>query len=345
MKNFTLYDELNDLIRSTNWIYYRISTAIDINILADTVGAKDFIRNYIGKGGKLTQTIDTEIEGLSDQRLLHMLSCFFWGYYLYKNLASLQKHINDSVYHLNDNPNETLEERFAYIWFLICFFHDLGYAYENNAMTVTLSEYKELYKEFPRRPKGIPVVYTKELLDNYNKYRKCRWGCVDHGIIGGFKQHKELCRLRKIKNGEETDSDGSCEKDYSKEHYWGKSLEDAFALSAWVIACHNIYMIGPKDKNVECYHCCELDKLIDAGKPIDLKKHPLLFLLCLADSIEPMKILHSVEEFKKITIEFSEDMLSINAKDLCPAKHDAYISAIIDIGNWLTDSNSFNISM
>jgi hypothetical protein len=61
--------------------------------------------------------------------------------------------------------------------------------------------------------------------------------------------------------------------------------------AAWTIICHHIRSAEETSDTAERYRSFGLSNLITKeGKPlIHLDKHPLLFLLCLVDTIEPIK--------------------------------------------------------
>lgn len=322
---FKLY---SNCILSGKWQYYPLSS-ISIEVLRDAEIGKTFISSYLGKGCKNELKVFEYIHRLSDVRIRHIVSCFFLGVAIYNKCSKIQNSINSLLQTIHANPKEIPEERFPYVWMLICLFHDLGYTVENGLEALKNSKFDELMKTFPKRPKYIPKLFSKALLKNYNKYRLCRFGVNDHGIVGGIMLYKDLCELRKAKEKEDPI------------HFWGESLNKDFCIAAWTIVCHNVFMIKKGDKNEKCYSCINLGSLIynDQSRAINLIVHPFLFLFCLIDSIEPIKVIPDCKMLKKISIRIEDDHISVDCSKLCNVLQDDYSKRIKGMKKWLMDVN------
>jgi hypothetical protein len=330
MKN--LYDLYNECISNHEWNYYNPTSSTGIEVLSDADVSRSFVASYLGKGCKNKVDIFNYIEELSDIRIRHIVSCFFLGVTLYNHCRNIQESINNLLSKISGNPGETIQERFLYVWMLISIFHDFGYAVEDGLKTLEKSEFNELIKRLPPRPRYIPDIYTKKLLKNYNRFRKCRFGVNDHGIVGGIKLYKDLCELREIKEKGDL------------LHYWGKPIEKDFGIAAWTIACHNVFMVKRGDWNEKCYTCKRMNGLVyDTHlREIKIDKHPFLFLFCLVDTLEPIKTLHNYNLLKKISLEIKSDNIKLDYSKLCQItkKNSCHIG--VKMNDWLTDVKEIN---
>ena len=323
-----LYDLYNECITTHEWEYYPLSS-LGIEVLNDADISRSFVVSYLGKGCKTELDIFKYISNLSDNRIRHIVSCFILGVTLYNRCRNIQENINNLLSTINGNPYETTKERFLYVWMLVSIFHDFGYAVEDGLISLEKTEFNELIKRFPTKPRYIPDIYTKILLKNYNRYRTCRFGVNDHGIVGGIKLYKDLCELREIKE----------KKD--KLHYWGEALVKEFCIAAWTIVCHNVFIVKKGDNNEKCYTCKRLNHLIfdHQSREIKSKQHPFLFLFCLIDSIEPIKIVHDYHLLQKMSIDIQDNGITLDYSNLCNVLCKVFSKKIIDMGLWITDVN------
>lgn len=117
---------------------------------------------------------------------------------------------------------------------------------------------------------------------------------------------------------------------------WAKDLEKSFSLAAWAVACHNIWFVKATDKDAKCYRHYKLDKLIYEGKSREIKQSPLLFLLCLVDSIEPIKAFHDHNHLYNLEIEFNDNTIGLSFSDPDIGKDD-YCDRIKGLNDWLCD--------
>ena len=135
---------------------------------------------------------------------------------------------------------------------------------------------------------------------------------------------------------------GEKEKQLDMNLYWGKELEKDFYFAARIIITHNIYKINPYDNAVFYYKYFNLNKLVSSERLINIKKDPLLYLLCLIDSIEPIKIFYDNNHLDKISIEFKNNSILIDVSKLTELVRCDYLGRIISLNNWLTDVNIIN---
>jgi hypothetical protein len=337
----TLYREYEQLLSNGDWKYYPFKETLGIDILSDRDSMISFFVSYLGKGEKAVLPIFKFLNTLSEDRLQHTFSCFLLGILIYEKCESLLYRINNILNQIPIQNPEKPCERFKYLWMLISIFHDFGYAIESKDKELRKNEFKELMTRFHSRPKSIPSIYSKKLIRKYNKYRLCRFGVNDHGICGGIKLYSDLYKLR-----------GKKEDQSTTEHYWGADLVPSYALAAWTVACHNIWLVKNDDNNagsIMCYKCQHIDELIYSKESRIIKESPFLFLLCLADSIEPIKIFKNLDILNHIAFDFSkENCIKILSRDMCIVHNELYLSKIKDLNDWLTDvtiNETFQISI
>ncbi len=323
---------------SNKWNYYKENTINTASYIYEDLfsnNCKKFILNYLQKGQKTDLKHIGWFDSLSSNRLQHTLSCFLLGINFYFHFKSLQNEINTKISRIRQNCNNEDEySRFKYIWMLICLFHDIGYAIEEKKVAIEEKILNKILTDFLKVVSSYNYnnyTYSKKLIKNYDKYRKQKFGVTDHGIIGGALLYKDLCELRKEK-----------EKQLDMNLYWGKELEKDFYFAARIIITHNIYKINPYDNAVFYYKYFNLNKLVSSERLINIKKDPLLYLLCLIDTIEPIKIFYDNNHLDKISIEFKNNSILIDVSKLTELVRCDYLGRIISLNYWLTDVNIIN---
>lgn len=302
-----------------------------------------FIKKMLERGEKGDISCMEQLKSLPLIRKQHTVSCFLLGNMIYNESNHLKGDVDRVMENIRKcKQGETGTKRFRYMWMLISVFHDLGYKIENN----NCQENKEVDKAFSSLPvywKSVndaslmfPTLalykpYTKALVKRYYEYRKQKWNCIDHGIAGGALLFKDLCELRKRKAE-------YYHGDYSDNGlYWGEELEQDFLFAAWTVACHNIYQISSYDQNVDYYQKFNLRNLISDNKLIDKEQLPLLYLLCLVDSIEPVKLTNSIHLLDKIDIDISNNAILIDLTQLTDWKvRLGYLGKMRALNTWLT---------
>ena len=308
----------------TLWNYYGISGFYSLLDLNNTNCCKSFIVQTLFSGEKNEgSSLYQFIDDLCPQRIRHIVSIFFMGIILYNNSCSIKNRIRETLmrYECLNLDFSSEDRRFSYVWMLICLFHDLGYAIEEN--TPCKEDYD--WGKMPLKPKNFPKVFSKQLIKNYASFRLCKFGVYDHGILGGMKFYDDLCRLRERK------SHSGC-----TERYWGEEMKQFYALAAWVIMCHNIWMIKETDKNALSYRCHGLKAIIGNTKyVISSKYHPLLFLFCLTDTIDFSKLLgrEFFDAMCCIKLDFSDNKLLLDI----PASLNVDTSVLLNMNSWLTN--------
>ncbi len=285
-----------------------------------------FILDLLKRGGKGDIECTKHIQLLSTYRKQHTISCFLLGNHIYNECHSLHIQINSILEKLrNTDYQESVEKRFRYIWMLISIFHDLGYGIEEQNININDKEITSALTHLALSKYALKPPYTRNLIKNYFKFRKECMNKIDHGIAGGALLYQDLCALRKQKEGKDNTL------------FWGKVLEKDFAFASWTIACHNIYKIQPNNSSEPCYKKYHLNKLINDNRLINKEKLPLLFLLCLVDTIDPIKYVNNISILECFHMEFDKDRITISVKDLPDNIRCKYLGKLLFLRTWLSD--------
>jgi hypothetical protein len=178
--------------------------------------------------------------------------------------------------------NKAGYKEFPFMWFLTCLFHDFAMQQENSEeLLEKVVDIDTLYKCYSIRHKLLEKRVTgisRPLFNHirhYFLYRRFKHKKIDHGILAGIYFYDKLVKNRIIK-----------ERERNNNLFWGKELEKQYGQIAAAIATHNIWF--PTNKTACDYIKFEMKELINV-KPISLKIFPLLFLLGLVDTIDPIK--------------------------------------------------------
>jgi len=323
-----LFDIYNDVYSDkSKWRYY---SKMNINPFSSDYDTKEFVTRFIELSAKAQENpLYDNIDKLDNQRIRHIVSTFFLGIYLYYNVPKIKGSIDIVIYRFKkQNPDSKIE--FSFIWFIICLFHDLGYSIENH------NTYKDFdgfisgkVKYFLKEPVGVPTLYKNVYKDYFNYRLNSPNDFIrkpDHGICGGIilfnKLNEILLKKQKIKK-----SDGLS---------WNLKLINIYRHTSWVILSHNIFFIRKGDISEQAYRDNNLDDLIlekHEDSKINLKKHSLLFLFALVDTIEPVKTLGSYENLKKLKCEVDSDKIIFELND-SEFKND-YFNNVCDLKKWL----------
>lgn len=309
------------------WRYY---SKMNINPFDSDSDTKDFITRFIELSGKSNDNpLYDNINKLDNKRIRHIVSTFFLGTYIYFNVEPIKDSIDKVISRFKkQNPDSKIE--FSFVWFLICLFHDLGYAIEDKEKFNDFDDFiKGKVKYFLNERVGVPAFY-ESVYENYFNYRlKSRNVCIrkpDHGICGGiilFNKLNEIL-LRKQANKE------------SEGLYWNQKLINIYRHASWVILCHNIFFIKKGDIAEQEYLDNKLNALILNEKEttkINIKKHGFLYLFMLVDSIDPIKIANTFDSLTNFKFEISNNNLCFEIDD--EAKRNDYFKKVLDLKLWL----------
>lgn len=192
-------------------------------------------------------------------------------------------------------------------------FHDFAYQYElEESNLIEIKDLDSLHKKF-----NIENFLLEEKIDGISKklfscckdyfiYRRDFMNRIDHGVFAGIYLYDRLVKIRQRKETEINDP-----------LYWGKELEKQYALASASIAMHNIWM--PKKTDEVVYKRFNLDKLIKF-EPLKSKDHPLLYLLGIVDTLEPIKLFLDIDKgidekyiFDNLQLEFKVNSITFQA--------------------------------
>lgn len=330
-------ESYNELLREQEkWNYYRVSDINSGGFQAFSNKENKSIEKLLFKGGKIFNLADNSLGCISQERYTHILSVYLMGLQIYHKSAYIREGINRFLQSC-ELRQEEIDKQFMYIWLLLAFFHDIGYAIEENQIKVSFNQYSN--------PKNIdamlPPIFTDTLFDNYDRYRKKCMNKVDHGIWGGRIMYKEVNKLRaeRFRN-----SGGQCQRSAScscNGLCCREELRDVYAKVARTIMAHNIYFAN-KD-NMECYRCMGLDSLImeplikkRKTYVISFKESPLLFLFDLVDTLEPVKRQELANALCLIRWRVNKKSITFDLSDLSPEQQELYSKQLMGMNSWLT---------
>jgi len=297
------------------WKYYK-GLKIDELPLKDEETAWTFIEKYY-KAGDKNEVFDKSFKK-DTQRNLHSVSVFFLGILL-----------SDLV--LGKDYKNKMEPDFRYLWFIASLYHDYSFRLEGNIKdTDRFSSIEDVFKEYDVKYKifdeGHKPTFHKNLVEAYFKYRIEKCKKLDHGIVGGILLYDRLRKNYDIAYERHNDLNPEANKECFEHNnlLWSFSQFDFFSELADTIIAHNIWFCT--DSHCESiYENYKLQDLIIKEKSDFKKKHkradnPFLFLLVLADTIEPIKRKEFVkyapqELLEKISITAGNDEITIEVLD------------------------------
>lgn len=148
-------------------------------------------------------------------------------------------------------------------------------------------------KGFLQYNNGIKIKkgwYSSRVKENYFWYRLLARGKLDHGIVGADKFFSDMVQIY-YRNYEEELEEGTFQhfrntknRIFSCEHF------KVWAYIADCIAAHNIFKAENSDSIRKLYEEFDLRELLPENYVrISYSKNPLLFILCVADTLEPTK--------------------------------------------------------
>src|SRR5665647_873156 len=122
-----------------DWNYYGQPF---INPFEDKIINLDFIHDYFNYGGK-SMVISELINIMDPMRHSHTISSFFIGMLIKQQICPNLRIVN--------SPSNEFE--FSYLWFIVCLFHDMGYAQERDCLYKY--NYENVSREYSRQYRWI----------------------------------------------------------------------------------------------------------------------------------------------------------------------------------------------
>lgn len=219
-------------------------------------------------------------------------------------------------------------------WRLGNIYHDLGLIYvaptRYSKFTVSSKEHwlsDRIFRgiEFNNGVIIEKAMYKRKTVLNYLEYCKMTKGIrhYDHGIVGGLWLYDNLMKnYYRTYREESTRNPDIRIDDFLVDGYWHFSFEQkiVFAYLADCVIAHNMW---PAKKDTrDTYLKCGLEELVQPWfKKISFRNNPILFILAIADTIEPVKLysveanMTEVEIWKGINIKAERKSLFIKLMD------------------------------
>jgi len=293
--------------------YYTQSNA-SINTMnsANTNEHIQFIFDYFSDGGKY-EVVDDFFNYKGDlKRSIHTNSIFFLGCLFYKEL----KLSNKIDFYIREH------EQFYFIWFLTSLAHDFAYKYEDDFDKYKHAIKKEIFElkyDLLNTTQKCNKPYIEDLVQHIPEYfgsrlKQCR---IDHGIVAGMKLFDSLVRNRK------TQKEKYGIEDKARNLYWGDDLDPLYHCASSAVSTHNIWQ-NNKNKNLF---------------PVSLENFPLLFLLGLVDTLDPVKTFDCVDPvyvLENILIKFeNQKTIEITNKDNSKLDFNKLVKKVEKLEDWL----------
>lgn len=312
---YAIYEEIRK--NRISWDYYckhnkdNYDPSNDIFKCEDK--AKEFIEKYFWHGSKSVFLLqDGSKLNQLNKRYVHTVSLFFLGIYLYDKLEW-------------DGKGEVSTEeysKFLFLWFISCLYHDVGYYFENNNdKCIQLKTIEEFISENNIKDdsnllkSNSDIIYPySSLLKGYYDYTVKELGHLDHGITGGIILYDRLVQNTKA-HGENCCEDGIL---------FSSKLYPDYRKAADAVARHNIWFAkkGEHEERIKKYEKYGIDdELVINGEceRLSLSNDNIIyFLLCLADSIEPVKLYSCVypeEVLKRINVDVRNNEITFSFTD------------------------------
>ena len=167
-ESINLYDQIVNLYNHVSeWNYYNADFEKPFGINT----ARKFIEQYFEKGAKRGVVLPF-IDEIDSMRYVHTISVFFIGLLIKRELCP-----NLAIRSKVDTDYE-----FSYLWFLVCLFHDMGYAIENDwtykfTYKKNTNQYRNKYREKRDLPKwrqdryeDLGVIYVAPTNDIHSHF-------------------------------------------------------------------------------------------------------------------------------------------------------------------------------
>jgi len=172
--------------------------------------------------------------------------------------------------------------------------------------------------------KSLKPTYCEETINAYFR-KRLHDGCIDHGIASGFVFYDSLVKnyLENEKDIEK-DSEGSFSKELSGDScsielkYRPEHLL-LFRYIADAIIAHNVWRYNVRTQTeYAIYGLIKDDKMKARENKFSIQDNPLVFFLCLVDTIEPTKYFDCIpvgELLAGISLELFENSIRIEVSE------------------------------
>lgn len=271
--------------------------ARDLPPISDVVNNREKCVQYIKRilkkyDNKVVIPFDQTLEKY-DFRVKHVLFSFGLGFVL-SRFCNLEQAIDDRY-----GKNYKIDDPFTYVWLTLCLYHDFGYfigpQYVKNKTLQSIAVDYDIFRTYYCSSRYSEKLYRayyerkyRTQLENKSKLdlNQCE-EVGDHGILGGYVLFQKLCASEEtaafaktkapiVQNLHEGDSEAPIR--YHRERL------PLYQDICFRIMEHNIW------KEHETVPLSDPFREIDADHFQNIsREEPLLFLLCLVDTIEMTK--------------------------------------------------------
>lgn len=296
----SLFEVFIELERKRSSYYY--DRVMNIKPITNPDRSWEFIGKYFKYGEKEAILDKKEISDVKKKgKHEHTVSLYFLGISLMRKVEEDMKlKLEDLGIHARE-----YDFKYPYTWFLTCLFHDYSWNIECEAPKKSYSNKSDLYGKFFDTKYDIynhllaneveyQPNYSMELMNKYFWFKYHKFHQLDHGIIAG---HLLFDRLIKNYNNQWEDykvfGNGEFRSSDYFEHKgktWRREHWDHFAYIADSIISHNIWM-NDGSKVYEEYDLLELS--MSSANKIKYVDNPLLFILGVLDTVEPVKFFNN----------------------------------------------------
>ena len=184
--------------------------------------------------------------------------------------------------------------------------------------------------------------YEPETIVRYYNYRNNVWKAADHGIVGGFLFFDRMLKNYLVsyfaKLQEETTPCDPNDFIFRGRHFCSDQLSVFHYISDCIMA-HNIWK-QPENmrQKYEEYQLTELFQ--EHFKPISYQDNPILFILAVTDTLEPLKVYIEIESEIVINALNIEYLPGSDSLFLSSASYDVPISRLYqkakELETWTT---------
>jgi hypothetical protein len=344
MKLKQLYKDEKNILKNDN--YYNIPpNKLNVISFRDTETLYSLFKEIMTKSQKGGVDFDF-LDLIKHKKRSHSYSIFIIGLRIFKGNNLLKTAVGNKIKEIKNKIEPQFNISFEYIWLMICLYHDLGSSLEQNPCPAFKFSKETLTINHAL---AIPLAKAFNLdvyKNNWRRYFNYRLSksVLDHGILGGILFYTELKKQYKELKKDKTE-------DFFITHNnigWSKKLlEQVHGYVSWIIISHNMWFINHSEENqkkteIKEYQDFKLNDLIIYNEQrLFFDQDPFLFLLCLIDSIDPIKKLvtkeHSEDKILDsidIEIKYNEIIISLSST-LGKRKLKQYVKDIKDLKNWL----------
>ncbi len=283
-KKASLYDQYSELLNEVSSFNDIKKNGDDYSIegIFSCPHSHNFIVNMLWSDNNLRPIVEKMCKYRSleyKNGYKHTISLYLLGILVAKNIG----------YDKFDLPewDNDIEKNFIHHWGAICLTHDIGYFVENNKKEYPINKYDNISKIVEKFDLQYILCDLKSpnIINNYYRYRINKFKCIDHGIVAALILYNSLMgKVKKIEKMQEQRTNI-----FSDKKLCGKDLEDDIYKYANTIAHHNMWFKNSCNLYYKKYDLQELCIKKDNSHKHSFSKDPMLFLLCLLDTIEILK--------------------------------------------------------